>query len=127
MSDLGRCLWVADSCSSTALSGYKRKVQTRERTIAGSSERAYLPWVCKRRTIFLNWLKTKPPCNPALPSRMTKALMDSLGPEWRLKLPSIPVVPVSAQKKWNSLPSGKNKETTRNKPKETTTKSKGEL
>uniref|UniRef100_A0A8C9P9J8 Mitochondrial import receptor subunit TOM34 n=1 Tax=Spermophilus dauricus TaxID=99837 RepID=A0A8C9P9J8_SPEDA len=52
-------------------------------------------------------------------NRMTRALMDSLGPEWRLKLPSIPVVPVSAQKRWNSLPS-ENKESTKNKSKETT-------
>ncbi|KAM4833155.1 mitochondrial import receptor subunit TOM34 isoform X2 [Urocitellus parryii] len=51
-------------------------------------------------------------------NRMTRALMDSLGPEWRLKLPSIPVVPVSAQKRWNSLPS-ENKESTK-KSKETT-------
>jgi import receptor subunit TOM34 len=54
--------------------------------------------------------------------------MDSLGPEWRLKLPSIPVVPVSAQKRWNSLPSENYKETAKSKSKETTTtKSRGEL
>lgn len=54
--------------------------------------------------------------------------MDSLGPEWRLKLPPIPVVPVSAQKRWNSLPSENHKETAKNKSKETTaTKSRGEL
>uniref|UniRef100_A0A8C6A8V2 Mitochondrial import receptor subunit TOM34 n=1 Tax=Marmota marmota marmota TaxID=9994 RepID=A0A8C6A8V2_MARMA len=52
-------------------------------------------------------------------NRMTRALMDSLGPEWRLKLRSIPVVPVSDQKRRNSLPS-ENKETTKNKSKETT-------
>ncbi|KAF7461090.1 Hypothetical predicted protein [Marmota monax] len=52
-------------------------------------------------------------------NRMTRALMDSLGPEWRLKLRSIPVVPVSDQKRWNSLPS-ENKETTKNKSNETT-------
>ncbi|XP_008156957.1 mitochondrial import receptor subunit TOM34 [Eptesicus fuscus] len=50
-------------------------------------------------------------------NRMTRALMDSLGPEWRLKLPSIPLVPVSAQKRWDSeyhkeTPKGKSKETT---------------
>ncbi|KAL2763663.1 mitochondrial import receptor subunit TOM34 [Daubentonia madagascariensis] len=57
-------------------------------------------------------------------NRMTRALMDSLGPEWRLKLPSIPLVPVSAQKRWNSLPSEKHKETAKSISKETmTTKS----
>ncbi|XP_041526790.1 mitochondrial import receptor subunit TOM34 isoform X1 [Microtus oregoni] len=53
-------------------------------------------------------------------NRITRALMDSLGPEWRLKLPPIPVVPVSAQKRWNSLPSENHKETAKNKSKETT-------
>lgn len=53
-------------------------------------------------------------------NRMTRALMDSLGPEWRLKLPSIPLVPVSAQKRWNSLPPENHKETTKSKSKETT-------
>ncbi|KAK7827783.1 hypothetical protein U0070_019607 [Myodes glareolus] len=57
-------------------------------------------------------------------NRITRALMDSLGPEWRLKLPPIPVVPVSAQKRWNSLPSENHKETAKNKSKETT-KSRG--
>lgn len=38
-------------------------------------------------------------------NRMTKTLMSSYGPEWRLKLPSIPLVPVSAQKRWDTLPS----------------------
>ncbi|XP_069845933.1 mitochondrial import receptor subunit TOM34 isoform X1 [Dipodomys merriami] len=54
-------------------------------------------------------------------NRMTRALMDSLGPEWRLKLPSVPVVPVSAQKRWNSMPSENHKETVKSKSKETTT------
>uniref|UniRef100_A0A8J8XBW3 Mitochondrial import receptor subunit TOM34 n=2 Tax=Callithrix jacchus TaxID=9483 RepID=A0A8J8XBW3_CALJA len=54
-------------------------------------------------------------------NRMTRALMDSLGPEWRLKLPSIPLVPVSAQKRWNSLPSENHKEMAKSKSKETTT------
>nr|XP_004669373.1 mitochondrial import receptor subunit TOM34 [Jaculus jaculus] len=53
-------------------------------------------------------------------NRITRALMDSLGPDWRLKLPSIPVVPVSAQKRWNSLSSGNHKETAKSKSKETT-------
>ncbi|XP_008014534.1 mitochondrial import receptor subunit TOM34 [Chlorocebus sabaeus] len=52
-------------------------------------------------------------------NRMTRALMDSLGPEWRLKLPSIPLVPVSAQKRWNSLPSENHKEMTKSKSKAT--------
>ncbi|XP_040837365.1 mitochondrial import receptor subunit TOM34 [Ochotona curzoniae] len=54
-------------------------------------------------------------------NRMTRALMDSLGPEWRRKLPSIPLVPVSAQKRWNSLPSENNQETAKSRYKETTT------
>ncbi|XP_062963469.1 mitochondrial import receptor subunit TOM34 isoform X1 [Cynocephalus volans] len=54
-------------------------------------------------------------------NRMTRALMDSLGPKWRLKLPSIPSVPVSAQKRWNSLPSENHKEITKSTSKETTT------
>nr|BAC57494.1 translocase of outer mitochondrial membrane 34a [Mus musculus] len=53
-------------------------------------------------------------------NRITRALMDSLGPEWRLKLPPIPVVPVSAQKRWNSLPSDNHKETAKTKSKEAT-------
>lgn len=53
-------------------------------------------------------------------NRITRALMDSLGPEWRLKLPPIPVVPVSAQKRWSSLPSENHKETAKSKSKETT-------
>ncbi|XP_073861504.1 mitochondrial import receptor subunit TOM34 isoform X2 [Macaca fascicularis] len=59
-------------------------------------------------------------------NRMTRALMDSLGPEWRLKLPSIPLVPVSAQKRWNSLPSENHKEMAKSKSKATTgTKNRG--
>ncbi|XP_002721274.1 mitochondrial import receptor subunit TOM34 isoform X1 [Oryctolagus cuniculus] len=54
-------------------------------------------------------------------NRMTRALMDSLGPEWRLKLPSIPLVPVSAQKRWNSLPSENTRETAKSRSKENTT------
>ncbi|ELW66760.1 mitochondrial import receptor subunit TOM34 [Tupaia chinensis] len=52
-------------------------------------------------------------------NRMTRALMDSLGPEWRRKLPSIPLVPVSAQKRWDPLPSENHKETAKSKSKET--------
>lgn len=43
--------------------------------------------------------------NATVLCRMTKTLMSSYGPEWRLKLPSIPLVPVSAQKRWDTLPS----------------------
>ncbi|XP_024415337.1 mitochondrial import receptor subunit TOM34 [Desmodus rotundus] len=53
-------------------------------------------------------------------NRMTKALMDSLGPEWRLKLPSVPVVPVSAQKRWNPSSSENHKETAKSKSKQIT-------
>lgn len=63
---------------------------------------------------------SKLPLCPAFLCRMTRALMDSLGPEWRLKLPSIPLVPVSAQKRWNSLPPENHKETAKSKSKETT-------
>ncbi|XP_054996421.1 mitochondrial import receptor subunit TOM34 [Sorex araneus] len=37
-------------------------------------------------------------------NRMTRVLMGSHGPEWRLKLPTIPLVPVSAQKRWDAVP-----------------------
>ncbi|XP_059934568.1 mitochondrial import receptor subunit TOM34 [Mesoplodon densirostris] len=53
-------------------------------------------------------------------SRMTRALMDSFGPEWRQKLPPIPLVPFSAQKRWECLPSEDCKETAKSKSKETT-------
>ena len=73
-------------------------------------------------------MQPEPPCNPAFVSRMTKALMDSLGPEWRLKLPSVPVVPVSAQKRWNPSSSENHKETAKSKSKQiTAAKSRGEL
>ncbi|XP_053430662.1 mitochondrial import receptor subunit TOM34 [Nycticebus coucang] len=52
-------------------------------------------------------------------NRMTRVLMDSLGPEWRLKLPSIPLVPLSAQKRWNSSPSENRKEIDESISKET--------
>uniref|UniRef100_A0A9L0SII6 Translocase of outer mitochondrial membrane 34 n=1 Tax=Equus caballus TaxID=9796 RepID=A0A9L0SII6_HORSE len=54
-------------------------------------------------------------------NRMTRALRDSLGPEWRLKVPSVPLVPVSAQKRWDYLPSENHKETAKIKSRETTT------
>ncbi|XP_077024154.1 mitochondrial import receptor subunit TOM34 [Tamandua tetradactyla] len=55
-------------------------------------------------------------------NRMTRALKDSLGPEWRLKLPPIPSVPVSVQKRWDSLLLENHKETAKTKP--TSTKNK---
>ncbi|CAK7319746.1 Mitochondrial import receptor subunit TOM34 [Vulpes lagopus] len=54
-------------------------------------------------------------------NRMTRALVDSLGPQWRLKLPSIPLVPVSAQKRWDFSPPEYQKEVAKSKIKETTT------
>ncbi|XP_037668061.1 mitochondrial import receptor subunit TOM34 isoform X1 [Choloepus didactylus] len=48
-------------------------------------------------------------------NRMTRALKDLLGPEWRLKLPPIPSVPVSAQKRWDSLLLENHKETAKTK------------
>ncbi|XP_042836251.1 mitochondrial import receptor subunit TOM34 isoform X1 [Panthera tigris] len=54
-------------------------------------------------------------------NRMSRALMDSLGPEWRLKLPLTPLVPVSAQKRWESLPSECRRERAKSKLRETTT------
>ncbi|XP_049725810.1 mitochondrial import receptor subunit TOM34 isoform X1 [Elephas maximus indicus] len=54
-------------------------------------------------------------------NRMTRALMDSLGPDWRQKLPPTPVVPVSAQKRWDSRPSENHKDSAKSKPKEPTT------
>ncbi|XP_034862284.1 mitochondrial import receptor subunit TOM34 isoform X2 [Mirounga leonina] len=59
-------------------------------------------------------------------SRMTRALMDSLGPEWRLKLPAVPLVPVTAQKRWDSVPLEYHKEKAKRKFRETTT-SKGRV
>lgn len=53
-------------------------------------------------------------------NRMSRALMDSLGPEWRLKLPLTPLVPVSAQKRWESLPSECRRERAKSKFRETT-------
>ncbi|XP_010839276.1 PREDICTED: mitochondrial import receptor subunit TOM34 [Bison bison bison] len=53
-------------------------------------------------------------------SRMTRTLMDSFGPEWRLKLPSIPLVPVSSQKRWECLPLENHKEPSKSKSKGTT-------
>ena len=54
--------------------------------------------------------------------------MDSFGPDWRQKLPSVPLVPVSAQKRWECLPSENCKETAKSKSKETTaTKNRGKL
>lgn len=70
----------------------------------------------------------KPPCTSVCLSRMTRALVDSLGPEWRLKLPSIPLVPVTAQKRWDSLPLEYHKESAKSKFRETTSaKSRGKL
>lgn len=61
-------------------------------------------------------------------SRMTRALMDSYGPEWRLKLPSVPLVPLSAQKRWDSLPLENHREATKSKSRDTTTaKNRGKL
>nr|XP_060628180.1 mitochondrial import receptor subunit TOM34 [Anolis sagrei ordinatus] len=39
-------------------------------------------------------------------NRMTKALLDKDGLQWRQKLPPIPTVPVSAQKRWEPPPDG---------------------
>ena len=59
---------------------------------------------------------------------MTRTLMDSFGPEWRLKLPSIPLVPVSSQKRWECLPLENHKEPSKSKSKGTTSaKSRGKL
>ncbi|XP_042636569.1 mitochondrial import receptor subunit TOM34 [Orycteropus afer afer] len=53
-------------------------------------------------------------------NRMTRALMDSLGPTWRQKLPPTPLVPVSAQKRWDAMPSENHKDSAKSKCKETT-------
>lgn len=39
---------------------------------------------------------------PAISSRMTKALLEKDGVNWREKLPPIPTVPISAQKRWSA-------------------------
>ncbi|XP_006839323.1 PREDICTED: mitochondrial import receptor subunit TOM34 [Chrysochloris asiatica] len=54
-------------------------------------------------------------------NRMTRVLMDSLGPDWRQKLPPTPLVPVSAQKRWDSMPRENHKDSAKSKSKETTT------
>ncbi|KAM6162990.1 mitochondrial import receptor subunit TOM34 [Rhynchocyon petersi] len=54
-------------------------------------------------------------------NRMTRVLMDSLGPDWRQKLPPTPLVPVSAQKRWDSKSSENHKDSAKSRPKETTT------
>lgn len=111
----GRLLFL--SCCVSG--GYKEMVQTKEDN-----------WLLYTSFRFIRGGPSCPsrkrPCYPAFLSRMTRALMDSLGPEWRLKLPSIPVVPVSAQKRWNSLPPENHKETAKSKSKDPrSTKSKG--
>ncbi|KFQ20274.1 Mitochondrial import receptor subunit TOM34, partial [Mesitornis unicolor] len=39
-------------------------------------------------------------------NRMTKALLEKDGVNWRQKLPPIPTVPISAQTRWNATPAG---------------------
>ncbi|KYO42163.1 mitochondrial import receptor subunit TOM34 [Alligator mississippiensis] len=52
-------------------------------------------------------------------NRMTKALLEKDGPEWRQKLPRIPSVPVSAQRRWDFPHSGSQEAAPRTKPNET--------
>ncbi|XP_066481394.1 mitochondrial import receptor subunit TOM34 [Tiliqua scincoides] len=47
-------------------------------------------------------------------NRMTKALIEKDGLQWRQKLPPIPTVPVSAQRRWDS-PVGSQEDTSRSK------------
>uniref|UniRef100_A0ABM5G5V8 Mitochondrial import receptor subunit TOM34 isoform X1 n=1 Tax=Pogona vitticeps TaxID=103695 RepID=A0ABM5G5V8_9SAUR len=54
-------------------------------------------------------------------NRMTKALLEKDGFQWRQKLPPIPAVPVSAQRRWEPPPSGNQETTTRSKAKDTAT------
>uniref|UniRef100_F7FY89 Mitochondrial import receptor subunit TOM34 n=1 Tax=Monodelphis domestica TaxID=13616 RepID=F7FY89_MONDO len=54
-------------------------------------------------------------------NRMTKALMDTDGLEWRLKLPPIPSVPIAAQKRWEAAPGGDHEKAAKTKLKETDT------
>ncbi|XP_054835201.1 mitochondrial import receptor subunit TOM34 [Eublepharis macularius] len=52
-------------------------------------------------------------------NRMTKALLEKDGLQWRQKLPPIPSVPVSAQRRWEPPPPGSHEATTRNKANDT--------
>ncbi|XP_074974894.1 mitochondrial import receptor subunit TOM34 isoform X2 [Caretta caretta] len=52
-------------------------------------------------------------------NRMTKALLEKDGLEWRQKLPPIPSVPVSAQRRWDFPPAGSQAAAPRHKPYET--------
>ncbi|CAM5095863.1 unnamed protein product [Natator depressus] len=52
-------------------------------------------------------------------NRMTKALLEKDGLEWRQKLPPIPSVPVSAQRRWDFPPAGSQAAAPRDKPYET--------
>ncbi|XP_061487428.1 mitochondrial import receptor subunit TOM34 [Rhineura floridana] len=52
-------------------------------------------------------------------NRMTKALLEKDGLQWRQKLPPIPAVPVSAQRRWEPLPLGSQEATSRSKEKNT--------
>lgn len=49
---------------------------------------------------------------------MTKALLEKDGFQWRQKLPPIPNVPVSAQRRWEPPPSGNQETTPRTKVKD---------
>ncbi|XP_075384822.1 mitochondrial import receptor subunit TOM34 [Tenrec ecaudatus] len=54
-------------------------------------------------------------------NRMTRALMDALGPDWRQQLPPTPVVPASAQKRWDPTSPESHRDAAKSKPKETMT------
>uniref|UniRef100_A0A8C8VGI1 Mitochondrial import receptor subunit TOM34 n=1 Tax=Pelusios castaneus TaxID=367368 RepID=A0A8C8VGI1_9SAUR len=51
-------------------------------------------------------------------NRMTKVLVEMDGPQWRQKLPPIPSVPVSAQRRWDCPPAENQEAAPRHKPNE---------
>uniref|UniRef100_A0A8D0GDV2 Mitochondrial import receptor subunit TOM34 n=1 Tax=Sphenodon punctatus TaxID=8508 RepID=A0A8D0GDV2_SPHPU len=51
-------------------------------------------------------------------NRMTKVLLEKDGLEWRQKLPPIPSVPVTAQRRWDSPPAGNQQAAPKSKQKE---------
>ncbi|KAI5216048.1 mitochondrial import receptor subunit TOM34 [Manis pentadactyla] len=109
---------VKDSTSALALTPFAMKPLLRRASAYEALEKYSLAYVDYRTVQQIDNSVTS-----ALEgiTRMTRALMDSYGPEWRLKLPSIPLVPVSAQKRWDSLPLENHREATKSKSRDTTT------
>ncbi|XP_012636058.1 mitochondrial import receptor subunit TOM34 [Microcebus murinus] len=108
---------IKDCTSALALVPFSLKPLLRRASAYEALEKYHLAYVDYKTVLQIDENVT-----PALEgiNRMTRALMDSLGPEWRQKLPSIPVVPVSSQKRWTASSWEKHKETAKKISKETT-------